>query len=149
MEETKEKETKEKLKLSTIRIVVISETCLLIIRHKKKVVQVDPLIYYFFIFCFCSQNVSSGIGLLVCCICTRNLHETRKLHQNMCVCVRAYVCRGCCNINARIKIDTREWVVGSRLWCYKIVCFESQHDKTNKVVVRPAKKQISLGIRPV
>ena len=28
MEETKEKETKEKLKLSTIRIVVISETCL-------------------------------------------------------------------------------------------------------------------------
>ena len=45
MEETKEKETKEKMKLSTIRIVVISETCLLIIRHKKKVVQVDPLIY--------------------------------------------------------------------------------------------------------
>ena len=67
----------------------------------------------------------------------------------MCVCVRVYVCRGCCNINARIKIDTREWVVGSRLWCYKIVCFESQHDKTNKVVVRPAKTQISLGIRPV
>ena len=66
MEETKEKETKEKLKLSTIRIVVISETCLLIIRHKKKVMQVDPLIYFFFIiFCFCSQNVSSGIGLLV------------------------------------------------------------------------------------
>ena len=50
---------------------------------------------------------------------------------------------------ARIKIDTREWVVGSRLWCYKIVCFEWQHDKTNKVVVRPAKTQISLGIRPV
>ena len=48
MEETKEKETKEKLKLSTIRIVVISETCLLIIRHKKKVLQVDPLIYYFY-----------------------------------------------------------------------------------------------------
>ena len=60
------------------------------------------------------------------------------------VCVRAYVCRGCCNINARIKIDTREWVVGSRLWCYKIVCFESQHDKTNKVVVRPAKTPPSL-----
>ena len=38
MEEAKEIETKEKLKLSTIRIVVISETCLLIIRHKKKVV---------------------------------------------------------------------------------------------------------------
>ena len=45
MEETKEKETKEKLKLSTIRIMVISEKCLLIKRHKKKVVQVDPLIY--------------------------------------------------------------------------------------------------------
>ena len=66
-----------------------------------------------------------------------------------CVCVRAYVCRACCNINARIKIYTREWVVGSRLWCYKIVCFESQHHTTNKVVVRPAKTQISLGIRPV
>ena len=61
-----------------------------------------------------------------------------------CVCVRAHVCRGCCNINARIKIDTREWVVGSRLWCYKIVCVESQHDKTNKVVVRPAKTQIIM-----
>ena len=48
MEETKERKTKEKLKLSTIRIVVTSETCLLIIRHKKKVVQVDPLIYYFY-----------------------------------------------------------------------------------------------------
>ena len=33
MEETKGKDTKEKLKLSTIRIVVISETRLLIIRH--------------------------------------------------------------------------------------------------------------------
>ena len=87
------KETKEKLKLSTVRIVVISETGLLIIRHKKKVMQVDPLIYYFLIvFCFCSQNVSSGIGLLVCCICTIILHETRKLHQNMCVCVRVCTC---------------------------------------------------------
>ena len=27
--------------------------------------------------------------------------------------------------------------------------FEPQHDKTNKVTVRPAKTQISLGIRPV
>ena len=47
MEETKEKKRKKqklkkKMKLSTIRIVVISETCLLIIRHKKKVMQVDP-----------------------------------------------------------------------------------------------------------
>ena len=52
MEGTKEKETKENLKLSTIRIVVISETCLMIIRHKKKVVQVDPLIYYFYYILF-------------------------------------------------------------------------------------------------
>ena len=52
MEETKEKETKEKLKLSTIRIVVISETCLLIIRHKRKVMQIDPLIYYFYYILF-------------------------------------------------------------------------------------------------
>ena len=27
--------------------------------------------------------------------------------------------------------------------------FEPQHDKTNKMSVRPAKTQISLGIRPV
>ena len=27
--------------------------------------------------------------------------------------------------------------------------FEPRHDKTNKVTVRPAKTQISLGIRPV
>ena len=27
--------------------------------------------------------------------------------------------------------------------------FELQHDKTNKMIVRPAKTQISLGIRPV
>ena len=30
-----------------------------------------------------------------------------------------------------------------------IVIFEPRHDKTNKVSVRPAKTQISLGIRPV
>ena len=35
MEERKKKKLKKK-KLSTIRIVVISETCLLITRHKKK-----------------------------------------------------------------------------------------------------------------
>ena len=44
----KMEETKEKMKLSTIRIVVISETCLLIIRHKKKVMHVNPLIYFFY-----------------------------------------------------------------------------------------------------
>ena len=45
MVETQENETKEKMKLSTIKTVVISETCLLLIRHKKKVMQVDPSIY--------------------------------------------------------------------------------------------------------
>ena len=96
-EQHKMKETKEKMKLSTIRIVVISETCLLIIRHKKKVMHVNPLIYFCFImFCFCSQNVSSGIGLLVCCICTSNLHETRNLHENVCVCVCVCVCVRVC-----------------------------------------------------
>ena len=29
------------------------------------------------------------------------------------------------------------------------ISFEPRHDKTNKVTVRPAKTQISLGIRPV
>ena len=61
--------------------------------------------------------------------------------------VRVYICRGCCNINERIKIDTGEWAVGSRLICCKK--FESQLGKTNKVAVRPEKTQISLGIRPV
>ena len=30
-----------------------------------------------------------------------------------------------------------------------VVKFEPRHDKTNRVSVRPAKTQISLGIRPV
>ena len=60
----KMEELKNKMKLSTIRIVVISETCLQIIRHKKKVMQVDPLIYYFYYyFLFLLSNVNSGIGL--------------------------------------------------------------------------------------
>ena len=53
MEETKEKETEEKLKLSTIRVVVISETCLLIIRHKKESCAsrfVDILFLLYFVF---------------------------------------------------------------------------------------------------
>ena len=65
IEETEEKETKEtetkekkKLKLSIIRIVVISETCLLIIRHKKNVMQVDPLIYYIYYILFFALKMS-------------------------------------------------------------------------------------------
>ena len=30
-----------------------------------------------------------------------------------------------------------------------VLKYEPQHDKTNKMTVRPAKTQISLGIRPV
>ena len=34
--------------------------------------------------------------------------------------------------------------------CYAHACqYEPRHDKTNKVTVRPAKTQISLGIRNV
>ena len=33
-------------------------------------------------------------------------------------------------------------------WSYALI-YEPPHDKTNNVVVRPAKTQISLGIRPV
>ena len=32
---------------------------------------------------------------------------------------------------------------------FMIIIFEPRHDKTNKMAVRPAKTQISLGIRPV
>ena len=32
---------------------------------------------------------------------------------------------------------------------YKVYAYEPPHDKTNKMTVRPAKTQISLGIRPV
>ena len=140
MEETKEK---EKMKLSTIRIVVISESRLLIIRHKQKLCKQIHWSVILIIFCFCSQNVSSGKCLLICCISTRR--EFAQEYVCACMCVRTYVCRGCCNINDRIKIDTEEWVDGSRLWRCKIVWFESQHDKPYQVVVRPAKTQISLG----
>ena len=34
-------------------------------------------------------------------------------------------------------------------WIHYCVLYEPRHDKTNKVSVRPAKTQISLGIRPV
>ena len=36
-----------------------------------------------------------------------------------------------------------------QVYCYLSVTFEPPRDKTNKVSVRPAKTQISLGIRPV
>ena len=97
MEETEEKESKEtetkekkKLKLSTIRIVVISETCLLIIRHKKKVMQVDPLIYLlYFVFLLSKCRLWDRF--------TRLLHLHEKFAREYvcvraCVCVRVYAC---------------------------------------------------------
>ena len=88
--------------------------------------QIDPLIYYFIIFCFLLSKCQLRDRF------TRLLHLHEKFAREYvcvracvrvctCVCMHAYVCRGCCNINERIKIDTREWVVGSRLWCLKIV----------------------------
>ena len=35
------------------------------------------------------------------------------------------------------------------IFTFKLMIFEARHDKTNKISVRPAKTQISLGIRPV
>ena len=75
------------------------------------------ILFYLFFFClfvFCSQNLSCGEVLLVCCSCTRNLHEMRNFHENLCVYVCAYVCMDCCNINESIEIDTVDGAVGSR-----------------------------------
>ena len=83
MEETEGKETKEKMKLSTIRTVVISETCLLIIRHKKKVMQVDPLVYYFYhilgqksnALSYCWTDFQNLCIKLIACQCTKTLWQ--------------------------------------------------------------------------
>ena len=62
------------------------------------------------------------------------------------MCVRAYVCMDCCNINESIEIDTIEGRSGLKIMALKIVWFEPHHAKTYKVAVRPAKTQISLGM---
>ena len=44
------------------------------------------------------------------------------------------------------------FLFGSWYWIFAVksaIWYEPPHDKTNKVAVRPAKTQISLGIRPV
>ena len=41
-----------------------------------------------------------------------------------------------------MSVDTLVGTIG-------LCVFEPRHDKTNKVSVRPAKTQISLGIRPI
>ena len=72
--------------------------------------------------------------------CTRllHLHEARNVLEDLsaCVCVRAYVYKGCCNIN-----DTGAGRSGRVITAKsdaKIVWFEPQHDKTNKIAVRLA-----------
>ena len=62
-------------------------------KTKKKVIQEDRRIFFF-------QNVSCGVVVLVCCICTRRIMFMR-IYLCVCVCVfvHAYVYKGCCNIN--------------------------------------------------
>ena len=56
--------------------------------------------------------------------------------------IAAYSCWSCSK-SLWIVYSVRSYIVESQSTC------ESPHDKTNKVTVRPAKTQISLGIRPV
>ena len=53
-----------------------------------------------------------------------------------------------------VRTEMRESLDFDNYWCLQdlFYCqerFELRHDKTNKMSVRPAKTQISLGIRPV
>ena len=53
----------------------------------------------------------------------------------------------CFSSNAGVNIMVASQITVIQSGKEKI--FEPRHDKTNKVSVRPAKTQISLGIRPV
>ena len=55
-------------------------------------------LFYFFFFFFCFQNVSCIVAVLVCCICTRR-EMFMRIYLRVCACMRAYVYKGCCNIN--------------------------------------------------
>ena len=82
-----------------------------------------------------------------------HLHETFARDEEIApeyVCVRACVCvRTYVGVAVTLMLELQ--LTPESGWSGRDygVCFESQHDKTNKVVVRPAKTQISLGIRPV
>ena len=79
-------ESKELHKMEeTKEIVVMSETCLLIIRHKKKVMQVDPLIYYFYYILFLLSKYQLRDRF------TRLLHLHEKFAREY-VCVRVCAC---------------------------------------------------------
>ena len=65
------------------------------------------LFYFFILFIFLFYFLFYLFFLLSKCrlhnSCTRllHLHDARNVHENLsaCVCVRAYVYKGCCNIN--------------------------------------------------
>ena len=92
--ETKETETKKKKTTETVNNKNSGHFRNMSTDHKAQKESyasrsVDILFLLYFV--FCSQNVSCGIGLLVCCICTRNLHENMCVCVRVCVCVRTYV----------------------------------------------------------
>ena len=92
--------------------MVISETVVStdhkIIRHKRKVIQEYPRIFFSFFFFFfllskCQlrssfQNVSYGVVVLVCCM-NLSVCVCVCVCACVCTCVRAYVYKGYYNIN--------------------------------------------------
>ena len=53
----------------------------------------------------------------------------------------------CSKCHRDVSIIKKPFNAVSHLTCFDLI--EPRHDKTNKVSVRPAKTQLSLGIRPV
>ena len=99
MEETEEKETKEtetiEKKTETVNNKNSGHFRNMSTDHKaqnESYANRSVNILFLLYFVFCSLNVSCGIGLLVCCICTRNLHENMCVYVRACVCVHACVC---------------------------------------------------------
>ena len=66
-------------------------------------------------------------------------------------CVAGTVGHKILNGARKIEMENKQVVSLSHKQCYCFTCHitEPPRDKTNKVSVRPAKTQISLGIRPV
>ena len=86
--------------------MVISET-VMSADHKTKRKLYKKIRVFFFFFCF--QNVSCGVVVLVCCICMRR-EMFMRIYLCVCACMRAYVYKGCCNIN-----DTRAGRLGREI----------------------------------
>ena len=120
-------------------IVVISETVMSADHKTKRKLykKIRGFFFFFFFFLLSKCQLRSS--------CTRllHLHETRNVHENLSVCVRVRACvrayeyKGCCNIN-----DTGAGRSGREITAKsdaKMVWFEPQYDKTNKIAVRLAK----------